>query len=222
MTTKFYDPADPMPAALTLVGAVVLAGTLGYVALVPVPTKKGIVATARMRERDIQAKIDDAREREKEIATVMAKRKSSVGVDQIGPDALARITRLVENSGLKLNEFRPQRPTESTTGVTIYPYTISVEGTFPATAKFVRTIETTMPDIAVTAFSSSPSDGESSNTAARIAIALFADTPKPASSRPAAGTSGARGTATTGTTTNGTTTSGTTATGTTGTGATNG
>lgn len=196
MTTKLYDPNDPMPSVLTAVGAIVLAGTLGYIALVPAPTKKGIVARARTKEREIQLKIEDAKQRQREIEAILAQRKSALPPDAIGPDALARITRLATAGGLTLTGFRPQRTIESPTGVTIYPYTITATGTFPATAKFIRSIETTTKDIAVTSYAATSSDAESSVTGATIGIVLFGDTPKRPSSRPTPGTgaAGAAGT----------------------------
>lgn len=188
MTTKFYDPADPLPTALTVLGAVVLAGTLGYIALIPAPTANGIVARARTKEREIQNKVTDAKARQGQIEGLLAKRKNALPPSEIGPDALARITNLSRAAGLRLTGFRPQRPIESPTGVTIYPYTVVAEGTFPAASKFVRTIEASTRDIAVTSYGATASDGESSATATTIGIALFGDTPKRPSTRPSSGT----------------------------------
>ena len=185
MTTRFYDPADPTPAALTILGATVLAGTLGYLLFVPLPTTKGIVAKARTKEREIQNRIDGTKTRQREIDAVLAQRKSILGPDSIGPDALARVTRLAQSNGLRLTGFRPQRATDSPTGVTIFPYTLTVEGTFPNSAKFVRAIESGTKDIAVTSFAITAGDAESSGTTSSIGVALFADTPKRPSATPA-------------------------------------
>ncbi len=197
MTTKFYDPADPTPAALTLLGAVVLAGTLGYIVFVPAPDTRGIVAKARTKEREIQNKITEAKERKVEIETVLRQRKSALPPDSIGPEALARITKLAQANGLRLTGFRPQRTIVSPSGITMYPYTVTIEGTFPATAKFTRAIETTAKDIAVTSYGVTASSESASGTAATIGIALFGDTPKPpAKARPGTGTAASPSSAT--------------------------
>ena len=179
MTTKFYDPADPLPAALTLLGAVVLAGTLGYIAFVPAPTTKGIVSRARTKEREIQNKLQEAKDRGREVEAVLTGRKSTLAPDAVGPEALSRITKLAQAGGLRLTGFRPQRAIVSPSGLTIYPYTVTIEGSFPATAKFARAVESTAKDIAVTSYAVTSSDSESSGVSATVGIAIFGDTPKP-------------------------------------------
>ncbi|RYG42182.1 hypothetical protein EON79_19425, partial [bacterium] len=150
-----------------------------YIAFVPAATTKGIVARARTKEREIQNKLDEAKSRGREIETVLSQRKSALPPDSIGPEALARITKLAQAGGLRLTGFRPQRAVVSPSGLTMYPYTLTIEGSFPATAKFARAIESTTKDIAVISYAATSSDAESSGVSATVGIALFGETPKP-------------------------------------------
>ncbi len=197
MRIQLGDPQDPLPTALTALGALVLAGTLLYVVLVPAPTTRGLVARARTKEREIQNKVADAKGRETEIGAVLAKRKTPLPPDAIASSTLARVTLFASKGGLRLTAFRPQRTTDSPTGVTLYPYQITVEGPFPAVAKFVRALETETTDLAVTLLQlATSSEGDAGRVNATVGVVAFRDTPKRPARRPAAPPSPSPGTAT--------------------------
>lgn len=179
LNLSFGNVKDPLPLAVTALGALILAGTLLYIVLVPAPTPKGLVARTRTKEREIQNKIGRAKERRVEIETILTKRKSILPPDAIGSDALARMTKLAKAGNLKLTAFRPQRTTDSPSGVTLYPYQMTLEGTFPGVAKFVRTVERTTDDLAVTLVGLASAEGPNGAVTATVGIVTFRDTPKP-------------------------------------------
>ena len=175
-----FDKNDPVPIVLTGLGIALLTGTLLYILFVPAASAEAVVRRARIKEQETAVRITEAKAREIEVSAVLAARKSILPPDAIGPNALARVTALVKANGLRLIGFRPQRTIDSPSGLTLYPYQLSIEGTFPASAKFVRAVEGTVRDLAVTSFQAASADGESGTVNATVGIIAFRDTPKPA------------------------------------------
>ena len=168
------DPADPVPGALTILGGLILAGTLGYLLLVPAPTTKGITKNKLLKERGIQNKITEAKAIEAKTDALFARRKSAASAEAIGPSALSRMTKLAKANGLSLVAFRPQRRIESPSGIEIFPYQVAIEGKYPQATKFVQAIERTMGDLAVTGYQvASASEGD--GVAATVTILAMRD-----------------------------------------------
>lgn len=160
---------------VALAAVVVMAVVLLAHLVVPVPSAASVVRALRRQDGDLRTKIEKARD---DVSATRAENETKVWTqpaDQVSAAALARVTELAKAQSLKVLAFRPQKAQEGS-GVTRYPYQISVEGYFPKVVAFVRALETPKLKLPVVSVQIAAADGATDKVSSTIGIVAFKET----------------------------------------------
>ena len=92
--------------------------------------------------------------------------------DAIAPRALSIVTEAANKNQLKINAFRPQKPTSSPELEELH-YVVAIEGRFPLVATFLKAVETPGNRLAVDLFQVTSADGATDMVTATVGLVAF-------------------------------------------------
>ncbi len=92
--------------------------------------------------------------------------------EEIGPLALASISKLVRNHGLKLITFRPQKA-EQEKDLTRIPFLVALEGPYSDVVDFTKDLEMPQSKLAVNMLQLNSSDGVTDQVNATISVIAY-------------------------------------------------
>lgn len=163
---------DQLAAVLGILAVAILLGALGCVLFLKMPTAAE-VGQGRIRSEHQLA--DAAKSSRKKAAELEAKIKPLVwsgAPEQVGPEALAQVTGLAKANHLKLVAFRPQKPL-SVGPLTQTPFTISIDGSFLDSMKFIQQLETDRTRLAVGLIQLSSADAWSDHVSGTVSVVAY-------------------------------------------------
>jgi len=183
---SFRDKSATTTSVIIVASILALLGTLIVMVFVPPPTAKGLSTKARRDEMKARIAIKDAREREAEAMRLVAETTWAGNAQTVGPAALARVTQMAKSRNLRLVAFRPQRQSDDA-DLTMLPFLITVEGTYPNVVQFSRDLETTGTRLSVSMVQVSSADANSDRVTATVATMAYLNPRAGTATTPAAG-----------------------------------
>ena len=127
---NFRQRDEVVPSALILLSIFLLAATLAFMLLVPKPSLAGLARGRERGRRQILREIIDTRTRTRQDQAALAPRLWPGDANSVSSAVLALLTHQTRQHGLKLGDFRPQRPL-ALDEVTELPFSVQVSGPFP-------------------------------------------------------------------------------------------
>ncbi|HRF59465.1 MAG TPA: GspMb/PilO family protein [Fimbriimonadaceae bacterium] len=170
---NFRDRSEWGVSLVVLASLIAMAGTLAWMLLVPKPTTSGLAKERRDREFKVRLATTEARERLIDVQNAIDRRVWPGDPDNVAPSALDRVSRLARRENLKLVALRPQRA-ETVQGMTMMPFTVTVEGTFPKAMSFVKSLEAPEHRMAVTLIQINATDGSSDAVTLTLGLTTYA------------------------------------------------
>lgn len=131
----------------------------------PAPAKSKLQRAKE--EAELEASLKDLRERQAQAKSLIATYAWEGDPRKVSADALASATEIAQECGVKLATFRPQRPGEAESVVTL-AYTMSLEGSFPNVHEFLRRLETKPSRLSVVMVQLASADGSSDKVNATV------------------------------------------------------
>ncbi|MBV6458127.1 MAG: hypothetical protein HONBIEJF_01250 [Fimbriimonadaceae bacterium] len=153
--------------AAVVVGGLVVVADL----LLPKP-KAGSAARYAIQENTMLGEIRKLRD---QVSAAKAKNQPMIwalDADEISAHAMAFATKMANGRNLKVAAFRPQRP-QPNGNLTMLPYQLSVEGSFPDVVRFLQAMETKGTKLAVNLVQVASADGASDHVNATIGLVAY-------------------------------------------------
>jgi hypothetical protein len=184
---------EDVPATVvTLVSIVVLAGTLGVMLFMPLPTSGKIQAKFNSDKMLVNKQTNSAIAGAKLTREAVNTMTWAGNLNQISTTALGKVTELAKTHKLSLDSFRPQR-LGSIGDLPTQPYLVSVSGAFPDVVGLTKDIETKGTKLAVSMVQITASDQGSDKVTASIALVAYLTPPPPAApTKPGVNTGGTK------------------------------
>lgn len=191
---RFQTKQEATATTITVVAAIILGGSLVWL-LTPIPSRTRINAGRKVQalrlEKEAKNLRDSLAETQAKIDPLLWKGTQ----EEIGPSALASVTKLAKAHGVRILAFRPQKTIEMG-GLNQVPFSISTDGTYPNTMQFVKDLETNHTKLAVSLVQVAASDAATDQVTASITVVAYIQ-PKPPSApakstKPKGGTSAQR------------------------------
>jgi len=132
-----------------------------------------LTETQKLKQVDLANKDIETEEslldyRRKQVSAFTWRQKQ----EEIGPLALAGISKLVRNHGLKLITFRPQKA-EQEKDVTRIPFLMALEGSYSDVVAFTKDLENPQSKLAVNMVQLNSSDGVTDQVNAAINVVAY-------------------------------------------------
>lgn len=180
---SFRTREDATATTISVLAIIILAASL-VLMLTPVPTREQMNAGKTKSALTIQQAIETG---DKSVAASEAAISPliwSESSEEIGPRAMAAITRLAQTRKLRILAFRPQKPIEME-GLTQIPFSLSVDGSYPNTMQFVKDLETSKTKLAVSLVQIAASDAASDQVTGTINVIAYLKAAQPTATRSA-------------------------------------
>lgn len=161
-----------LPSVLNAFSLVILLASGAYALFAPKPRTEAEIRKARNATQN--ARLDAKKARDlRDVSEASAKALTwSDGADQIAPKALAVVTREARARSVRLVAFRPQR-TVPGSPLTLVPFTLTLEGTYPQVLDFVKAMEIPSNRLAVTLLQIAAADDATSKVTASVGLTAF-------------------------------------------------
>ncbi len=172
MKNQFANQADKAINAATAVAILIFAGALIALVVFPAPSMASVKKSHIVDRKRVDQSIQDAGKKAKEQETTNGVLLWSASLESIGPSALSKITLMAKSHQVKLSSFRPQR-TGDVDGLTMVPFLMNVDGSYPNVVAFVKDIESTGSKLAVNQVQMSSVDGVSDKVSASVGIVAY-------------------------------------------------
>lgn len=171
---------ENVPASvLAIVAIVTLLGTFLFMVFVPKPTTKGLAEKTRQDGMKIRIKTRDADDRLVAAKATVATTTWPGSGDEVAPSANTRLIAMATRRGLKLTSFRPQRTTAKT-DLTVLPFIVTVEGSFPQVVEFTRDIDSPGTRLATSLVQITSANDDTDRVTATVAVMAYLRPEKPA------------------------------------------
>lgn len=155
------------------IGAIVAMALVLMVPFVlPKPSMNKLTQTRRNEETKLRNEVDKVRDDVSAFKARNAKRLWILPSDQVGAAAMAKVTQIANEKGLKVLAFRPQR-TADDSGVTRLPYQVAIDGSFVQVLDFIRAVETPTLKLPVVSVQLASADGATDRVTATIGIVAY-------------------------------------------------
>jgi Tfp pilus assembly protein PilO len=149
-----------------------LAVALAVVLFVPRPTTNGLAGRLQRDTLRAQIAIKDAKKSSADAEARVKETTWTGDPKQIPPAALAKVSTLATQRGLKLVAFRPQRTNEA--GVfRQLPFLVTVEGPYPSITKFCQDIDQPSSRLAVDLIQIASADAASNAVTASVGLVAY-------------------------------------------------
>lgn len=174
----FKDPRYAGYSALTVGGVIVLACVLAFnimnppkkiVRSTPPETRKALGSL----QRSTLSLADDKRAAEKKIANALW----NVSLQELGPTALGQVNEAAVKRKVKVSSFRPQK-INNVKGVTLVPYVMTVEGSYPDVVGLVRDLGNENSKLAVNLVQLASADANSDKVSATVGLVAYISSPE--------------------------------------------
>lgn len=180
---SFRTQNDKIASTIAILAMLVLAGTLAVMLIVPKPKAAASQRVFDKNKLDIQIDTKKAEEAAAASKAAIDPLLWTGSPAEIAPRALSTVTALSATHKLKLVAFRPQRSNDADT-VTVLPFSIALEGSFPDVAQMVTDLETPDTKLAVNQIQIASADGDTDKITATIGVVAYmplkkAPTPAP-------------------------------------------
>jgi hypothetical protein len=172
---SFRTKDDTVASAITLLAILILTGALGVLLFVKDPTEAGVT---RGRPRMVGALQREVADLKKETAAIDAQIEPllwDASAAQIAPQALASINKLAATNKIKILAFRPQKSVD-TTGLTLMPFSLTVDGSYPNVLQLVKDLENSNLKLAVSLAQVGASDGATDHVTGTISVVAYMKT----------------------------------------------
>jgi Tfp pilus assembly protein PilO len=131
---------NPAAAAMAVIGVLLMLVAVVFQLIIKPPDPVKAVAAIKKDESQEVKEIDNFnKETDAEVAEIQT-RLWTISDDQIAPEALNRVGDVAKKHNVKLTTFRPQKEV-SAGALSLLPFFVSVEGSFPAVFDFLKDIE---------------------------------------------------------------------------------
>ena len=189
---SFKHRNDRLPSALILLSIAVLAGTLGYMLLVPPPSAAGVVAGRERSRRQLEQEIARATARTEEVRKAVKPRLWQGNAEAVTAAVLNQLTEQAARRSLRITAFRPQR-SQALEGITELPFSVQISGPYAAVRATMAALDAAGSKLAVRSVQVASSDGETSAVTATLGVSAYIAAADAAPAPPARGTGGTRG-----------------------------
>lgn len=161
-----------------IVAGAAMVATLAYDRFVPQPTQQMSPTARNENISKINREKHDAMDREMAELDYVKSKTWTVDVEQIGPKVLSIATDVAKGHGLTVTAFRPQRTVEDGKLLRV-PFLATIDGSYPQVAAFLRSMEDSSGNVAITMVQLSSSDGVSDQVTATIGLMVLKEPVKP-------------------------------------------
>lgn len=151
---------------------VVIFALVGAYALAPRPMDKRTDADRAAQAAKVKDETAALALRYDEAKAQAARFLWTESPDAIAPKALSIVTEAANKNQLKINAFRPQKPTTSGELEELH-YVVAIEGRFPTVATFLKSVETPDNRLAVDLFQVTSADGATDRVTATVGLVAF-------------------------------------------------
>jgi hypothetical protein len=156
---------DTYSAGAVIASAVIMAGVLGYILVVPRPTVGNALIGQQPKKRKIILDISSTHKQYADLKAAPLKHVYTTSTEEAAPDALQRLNALGKAAHVTVNGFRPQKEQDAG-AVQILPYFLTVQGSFDGIAKFLESLSNNEPKLAISLIQiAAPETGNSQVTA---------------------------------------------------------
>ncbi len=169
---SFRTRDDMIASVITILALFMLAGTLAWMVFVKPPDEAGIANGKHKNEMQLTKQIAQAKANNEALQKAIDPALWTGTPEQVGPNALAQVTKLAKLRSLKLVAFRPQKPVDAE-GLTQVPFTASVDGSFPNTMKFVKDLETSNSKLAVSLVQVNSADAATDHVTGTVNVVAY-------------------------------------------------
>jgi Tfp pilus assembly protein PilO len=186
MNISFKRPEDMVPSVMILLSIVILAATLAFMLLSPVPTVASVQKSHRLARIKLVNQVADLN-RAADNAEKEAKTRVWPGdAESVSTAILGNLTTQANRLSLKVAAFRPQR-TVLLDGLTELPFSVQVSGPYAKVRKVIASFDTATSKVAVESAQIASSSQSTSNdvTATLTLAAYLPNQPAPVATPPA-------------------------------------
>lgn len=178
---RFQTKQEATAGAISIIAIIILAASLVWM-LTPVPTRSDVNSGRGGQARRLQAETKGLEKQTQDVLAKVAPLLWDGKAEEIGPKALASVTKLAKARKLRVLAFRPQKPIEME-GLVQIPFSISTDGTYPNTMQLVKDLETSGAKLAVSLVQVAASDGATDQVTASINVVAYVKAVPPAPAR---------------------------------------
>lgn len=172
-----FKNKDELPTTVAIcVSAILILGAAGWILFGPKPQLPNTRQFQSNRDQMTKS-IKSIRQEITSVNARLAKYVWAGSPEDINPIALKQVNGLVQARHLKLVGFHTAKATAAP-NITLIPFVVSVEGSFPNVLAFTRDLEKPGSKFVVDQFEASNSDQSSDKVAANIGITAY-QLPKP-------------------------------------------
>lgn len=164
-----------MPLSVAaVIGFIIMIANLGFIWTIKKPAKATKVNPRISQLKQANDAIVLAGRSKKEAEKEVNGMVWTISVEELGPTALGAVNKMIDPKKLKVTSFRPQRALP-VKGLTMVPYTLSVEGSFLDVVSLARNIDKDPNKMSVTMLQISSADANTDKVAATINLTAFVD-----------------------------------------------
>ena len=166
-------------STLILAAFLMLIGTTAWF-LMPLPTAKSAAIQNSNKKLALIKGIDESDVSRSKADAEIRKLLWTGAPETVAPQAMTKITELARKRGLKLVAFRPAKFVEGQ-GLIGVPVGVTVDGTFPNTMLFVKDIEKSDLNLAVSTVQVASADAASDRVTGTVNVVAYLKATAPAS-----------------------------------------
>jgi Tfp pilus assembly protein PilO len=176
--TIFRRGEDPATLALTVIAILTMGISLGVLLLADRPDVRKAEQAGKRRQFQVRLLNDKANQNVASKQASIVSQTWNMPEQQVGPVALANVTRLVAKNRLNLISLRPQRRSDDAVFVQL-PYLLTVEGSYLQVLALCRELENPANRLAMNLVQIASADASSDKVTASIGLVAYL-TPKEA------------------------------------------
>jgi hypothetical protein len=168
---NFRTKTDALASSIAIFAILLLVATAAWLYM-PLPSQVAVVESRARQLKSLDNKVSFARKDNAKIDAAIAPFVWVGKPDQVGPEALDTVTKLVKSAKVRLLAFRPQKPDEEP-GVTLYSYGITIDGPYTNAMQLVKQLEDPKNKLAVSLVQINSADTASDRVTGTINVVAY-------------------------------------------------
>ena len=169
---NFSSREDVLPSILILLSIAMLAGTLAFRLIVPIPTSRALTHAHVLANRVLLSQFTTAKQRAVTAGAAIEPRLWLGNSDVVSANVLALVTNAARSQALTLAAFRPQRA-QALDGIAEIPYSVQVTGTYSGIRGLMNTLDSDNSKVVLRSVQIASSEEAGGAVTASIGLSVF-------------------------------------------------
>jgi Tfp pilus assembly protein PilO len=164
--------ADLIANGLIVTSLLVVVALAIFMKVSPAPTVEGLAKAKQLSRNKVDQEIALAKAQNRQLTASIDAHTWPIPADQVGPQALAKVTALAKSHNVKLVAFRPQKQNDAE-GLIQLPFLILVDGQFTSVMQFMKDLDKTDTKLAVSLVQMASADEATDRVTASVGAAAY-------------------------------------------------